>query len=39
MLDVDTFLTALYVIVADFCQSHEHPQLDFSTTATDAPAR
>jgi hypothetical protein len=25
MLDVDTFLTALYVIVDDFCQSH-HPQ-------------
>jgi hypothetical protein len=22
MLDVDTFLTALYVIVDDFCQSH-----------------
>jgi hypothetical protein len=25
MLDVDTFLTALYVIVDDFCQSHRPP--------------
>ena len=26
MLDVDTFLTALYVIVDDFCQSHRPQQ-------------
>jgi hypothetical protein len=26
MLDVDTFLTALYVIVDDFCQSHRSQQ-------------
>ena len=26
MLDVDTFLTTLYVIVDDFCQSHRPQQ-------------